>query len=134
MDHEEQGDIRNLPSWKYMGWGILNGLFLGILIKHHVDISETGIYSQILNAFKPLFESAHLSTGMITFLLILLGVIGITSTAAEVFAIYEKGWPARIIAICGLLSILLIILNIITNIAVILLIVGCILVISFPDE
>lgn len=129
-----QVDLRELPSWKYMGWGILNGLFLSISLKFGMDISETGIFSQILNAFKPLLESVHQSTSWITLIVIFFGIIGIISTVVEVIAIYNKGWIPRVIALCGFISILLIVLNFLTSLAVIILIIGAGLVAFFPDE
>lgn len=129
-----QFDIRELPSWKYFAWGILNGIFLGISLKHSWDISETGIMAQVIGAFKPLFQSANLSTGWITALIFLLGLIGILSTIVEVYAIYQKGWPARIIALCGFISILFIILGLLTNFAALVLVAGVLFVAFFPNE
>ena len=134
MNKKGQTDLRDLPSWKYMGWGILNGMFLGISIKQNVDVSETGIYAQIVNAFKPLYESAHISTFWLTTFVILLGIFGIVSTIYEIIKIYKKGWIPRIIALCGFASIFLIILNVFITFAVILFIAGAILVGAFPNE
>lgn len=126
-------DIRELPSWSYFGWGILNGLFLGISLKEGLDISETGIMIQILNAFKPLFESVNLSVGWVTFWIIALSILGILSTIGEGLVIYNKGWPARIIAICGFLSFLLLILGI-DSLGILLMIIGIVIILIFPNE
>ena len=126
-------DIRELPSWSYFAWGILNGLFLGISLKEGLDISETGILIQILDAFKPLFQYLNLSTGWITLSIILLGLMGIISTLIEIFAIYKKGWPARIIAICGFLSFLFFILGL-DELGILLMVVGIIIILIFPNE
>lgn len=134
MNKKAQTDVRELPSWSYMGWGILNGLFLSISIKFGLDISDTGIASQILNSFKPLLQSANQSTSWITFIVILFSVLGILSTIFEVISIYQKGWIPRIIAVCGFISIFLIVLNFWVSFATVLLILGVLLVGFFPDE
>ncbi len=133
MARQGEFDLRDLPSWKYFGWGLLNGLFLGISLKHQVDISQEGIYSMILEAFKPIFQSANISTGWITLSIILLSLIGLASLVAEIIVIYNKGWMPRIIAVCGFLSFLLIILGVDTF-GAFLLVGGALLVYFFPDE
>ena len=133
MARQGEFDLRDLPSWKYFGWGLLNGLFLGISLKHQVDISQEGIYSMILEAFKPIFQSANISTGWITLSIILLSLIGLASLVAEIIVIYNKGWMPRIIAVCGFLSFLLIILGVDTF-GAFLLVGGALLVYFFPDD
>lgn len=126
-------DIRDLPSWKYFAWGLINGLFLGIVVKHGVDISEVGILSQVLEAFKPLFQSVNLSTTWVTLLIFFLGLIGTLSFFAEIIVIYKKGWPQRIIAISGFVSLFALIIGFDT-IGIIFLLGGILMVVIFPDD
>jgi hypothetical protein len=126
-------DLRDLPSWKYFGWGIFNGLLLGILIVNKMDISETGIMSIILEAFKPILTNLNMSTIWITITVFFLGLLGILSTVYEVYSIWEKGIIPIIIAVLGFFSILLILLNVQT-LGAILLVGGALLVRFFPDE
>lgn len=129
---KKEFDIRDLPSWKYMGWGVLNGIFLGIAIRQGVDISETGILIQLLEAFKPLFEMLG-QIGLINILIFFLGAVAVLSFVAEILVIYKKGWPARIIASSGFLSFLLIVLGVDT-LGIILFFIGGFMVIFFPNE
>jgi len=133
MNSKKQIDLRDFPSWKYFGWGLLNGLFLGISIKFGVDIDEAGILTQVLNAFKPIFQSVNMSTTWINLWVILLGLIGIISLVGEIIVIYKKGWIPRILAGCGFLSLFLLILGI-DSLGVIFLIGGAVLVALFPNE
>lgn len=129
----EEFDIRDLPSWKHFVWGLFNGLVLGIIIKHGVDISEGGIASMILKAFKPIFQDLNISAGWITLLIILLWVVGLISLIAEIYAIYEKGWSQRIIAGSGFLSFLFLVVGIDT-LGIIFLFLGVAMVLIFPDD
>jgi len=130
---KEEFDIRELPSWKYFAWGLLNGLILGIVIKHGVDVSEVGILSQILEAFKPLFEQVNLSTTWISLSIFLLGLIGTLSFIYEIVIIYKKGWIQRIIALSGFLTFLFLVIGFDTS-GIIFMIGGIILVLIFPEE
>ncbi len=132
MPKNNEFDVRDLPSWQYMGWGILNGIFLGIAILHKTDISETGIFIQMLEAFKPLLEPLG-QMAWLNSLILIIGLIGILSFIGEILIIYSKGWPARIIALSGFLSLLLLVLGVDT-LGIILFIVGAFMVIIFPDE
>jgi len=110
----------------------LNGIFLGIAIRQCVDISETGILIQLLEAFKPLFEMLG-QIGWINILIFFLGAVAVLSFVAEILVIYKKGWPARIIASSGFLSLLLLILGV-DELGIFLFLVGTITVILHPDE
>ena len=125
-------DIRDLPNWKYFGWGILNGLFLGISIKFKTDISTEGIFSQVLGAFISPFQEAGISTGWINASILLLGLISIISLLIEIYTIYKEGWIPRIIAFCGFVSLFLLVFDI--QFGVYLLIIGCILVALFRNN
>jgi hypothetical protein len=133
MAGSKEFDIRDLPSWKYFAWGLLNGLFLGVSIKNGVDISEEGILTLVLDAFKPLLEIEGMSTNWITIMIILIGLLGIISLAAEIYVLYGKGWPVRVMATAGFLSFLLLILGADT-IGIILMIIGIITILIFPNE
>lgn len=126
-------DIRNLPSWKYFSWGILNGIFLGIFIREGVDVSEEGILTMILDSIKPLMGDAGLSTMWVSTTIFFLGLIGLISLTAEGIVVYHKGWPARIIAGSGFISFLLLILGVDT-LGIIFLMLGIGALLIFPNE
>ena len=96
---------------KYWGWGVFNGIILGISITQNIDISEEGILTELLNSFKPLMIDVGLSIGWITTLTILIGLIGIASLVFESIQVYNKGWVAIFFAITGFLGFLLILLG-----------------------
>ena len=127
------GDIRDLPSWEYFGWGALNGIILGISILHKIDISETGIASMILDAFKPIYESTGLSTGWITMIGVTLAIVSVLSMLTEMLLIWQRGWVPRMIALFGFLSFFLILMGA-EMLGVILLFAGGGLVALFPDK
>jgi len=129
---KNNGDIRNLPNWKYFSWGILNGLLLGILIRHGVDISTGGIFSTILEAFKPIFQGVNISTLWIDISVFLLAAVGIASLVFEMILIWNKGWIARIITLFGFTSFFLLILGLDT-IGIIIFVIGILSVIILPQ-
>ena len=98
--------IQNRSHWKYFAWGFINGLFISVSLRYNLDISESGVYSIVLNSFKPALQNLNFSTTWITVLLLLLSVIGIVSLVFEVITIYKKGWAVSLIASLGFLSIM----------------------------
>ncbi len=126
-------DIRDLPSWQYFSWGILNGLLLGISIKHGLDVSETGIMIQILNVLISLLESFQISSMLINTIIALTGIIGLLSFITEIVVIYKKGWPQRIIAGLGFVSLLLLMIGI-EKLGITLIVMGAFLVVFFPNK
>jgi len=129
----KKSDSKEIPSMKYLSWGLLNGLILGIIIKQGIDISEGGIATVILDAFKPIFQNFNMSVGIITFFQIILGLIGIISLLWEIYSVYNRGWPQRVIAFCGFLSFLLLIVGV-DILGVIFLFAGAIMVRAFPNN
>lgn len=125
-------NIKELPSWEYFTWGIINGLLIGLSLKYGLDISEAGIMEKVVTALKPIIEMIPSSTNWISYILLLIGVVGTISTAVEAIKIFKHGWPARIIAICGFASILLILLGVHATIGAVLMIVGIVMIILFP--
>jgi len=130
---QKEFDVRDLPSWKYFAWGLINGLFLGIVIKQGIDISEVGILSQVLENFKPIFQSVNMSTTWISLTIFFLGLIGILSLIIEIIVIYKRGWPQRIISMLGFVSFLALIIGF-NTIGIFFLLGGILMVVIFPDE
>jgi len=130
---DNEFDFRNLPSWGYFGWGAINGLLLGIFIKHGVDISEIGILSLMLDAFKPLFQSVNMSTAWSSWVIAILGFIGVFSLVLEIISICKKGLPQIIIAVFGFFSLLALIIGFDT-IGIIFFLVGVFMAIGFSYE
>ena len=70
---------------KYFGWGAINGLILGIAITQNIDISEEGILTKVLDAFKPLMIDLGFSTSWITFLTIFIGIFNYFCKTSTIF-------------------------------------------------
>jgi hypothetical protein len=90
----------------YLGWAIVNGLILGILISHGQDISETGIASMILKAL----NEAIPMPGYLGFQ-ILFWIIGIGLPIIQAFIIWSEGRMTQIMGISGFLGMLFLILG-----------------------
>ncbi len=132
MNRTKKFNLNNLPSWKYYVWGILNGLFLGISLTMRLDISPEGMISLILEQFSSIFQSLNLPTTWINLAIFSFVIVGLLSLIFEIILIYKKGWPARVIAICGFLAFLLMILDY-NLLGVVFLFLGVFMVIIFPE-
>lgn len=96
---------------KHFVWGVLNGMILGILLIDKIDISQTGLASQIIGSMKPLFKQANISTFWITIITLFLGILGIISLIIEIREVYNAGSMAITFASLGFLGIFIILLQ-----------------------
>lgn len=97
-------------SWKYFTWGLFNGFVLGMGVLYGINLSR-GAFELILRVLRKLFLYFHLPGIGLALMIYIFTFIGAISAIVELYEIIKKGWGARTIAFCGLMSTIFLLLS-----------------------